>query len=221
MTTLPETSETAEEAIEEIAVRPGRSALREIIETVVLTLIIFFAVRSMVQNFKVEGSSMEPSLRHGQYLLVNKLAYLSIDPVGLRSQIPLLPELISGRRYLLGTPQKGDVVVFHFPKDPTRDFIKRIIGTPGDQVEVRGSHVFLNGQQLDEPYLREEPRYNVPAQSVPSGQYFVLGDNRNNSSDSHVWGMVPEENLLGKAWLVYWPLTAWGVAPNYTLAAEP
>ncbi len=221
MTTLPETSESAPETVEQAVTRRGRSAVREIIETVVLTLIIFFAVRSMVQNFKVEGSSMEPSLRHGQYLLVNKLAYLSIDPAGLRSQIPLLPDLIAGRRYLLGTPQKGDVVVFHFPKDPSRDFIKRIIGTPGDQVEIRGSHVFLNGQQLDEPYLREEPRYNVPPQSVPSGNYFVLGDNRNNSSDSHVWGMVPEENLLGKAWLVYWPLTAWGVAPNYTLAAEP
>lgn len=220
MTTFSDIPQTAVETVEEMPVRRGRSALREIIETVILTLIIFFAVRSVVQNFKVEGSSMEPSLRHGQYLLVNKLAYLSLDPAGLRSQIPVLPDVGSGRRYLLGTPQKGDVVVFHFPKDPSRDFIKRIIGTPGDQVEVRGSHVFLNGTQLDEPYLREEPRYNVPAQGVPTGHYFVLGDNRNNSSDSHVWGMVPEENLLGKAWLVYWPLTAWGVAPNYTLAAE-
>lgn len=159
----------------------ARSALREILETVLLTLVIFFGVRLVVQNFKVEGYSMEPTMHTGQYLLVNKAAYL------------------------LGQPQRGDIIVFRFPRDPSRDFIKRIIGLPGETVEVKNGVVYINGMPLDEPYIRERPAYTYPPKVVPQGHYFVLGDNRNNSHDSHTWDFMPREYLIGKAWFTYWP----------------
>jgi signal peptidase I len=140
-----------------------------------------------VQNFRVEGFSMEPTLRTNQYLLVNKLSYL------------------------VSEPQRGDIVVLRFPQDPRRDFIKRIIGLPGEEVEVRGGRVYVNGRALDEPYIRDRPLYAYPRKRVPENQYFVLGDNRNNSHDSHVWDWLPKEYIIGKAWLSYWPISSWGV----------
>jgi signal peptidase I len=194
---------------------------REILETVALTLLIFLVVRSLVQNFKVEGSSMEPSLRHNQYLLVAKFVYFSVDGAAIKEFLGPIGDLLpipSGRVYLFEPPQRGDIVVFRFPNDPSRDFIKRIVGLPGETIEVRNGQVYINGQPLEEPYLRERPSYTFQPVTVPPGHYFVLGDNRNNSSDSHIWGVVPEGNIIGKAWVSYWPPDAIGLVGNYTFS---
>lgn len=197
-----------------------KSALREIIETVILALAIFFLMRAVVQNFKVEGSSMEPNLHNGQYLLVNKADYFAIDIDQVTRILPFLNWQRERFIYLFHPPQRGDVVVFRFPKEPSRDFIKRVIATPGETVEIESGKVYINGMLLREHYIAEGPHYTLKSQVVPLDHYFVLGDNRNNSSDSHVWGVVPRENIVGKAWLSYWPISRWGLAPNYSLGLE-
>lgn len=197
-----------------------RGTLREVLETILLTAIVFLAVHSLVQNFKVEGSSMEPTLHTGQYLLVNKAAYLTLntDFIGF---IPG-PNWLKGREAEpFGSPKPGDVIVFRFPGDPQKDFIKRVIAGPGDSVQIRSGQIWVNGRVIEEPYLRERPSYTVPLMTISADDYFVLGDNRNNSSDSHIWGVVPRDNILGKAWLIYWPVRSMGLAPNYALAVGP
>ncbi len=197
-----------------------KGALREILETVLLTAVVFLLVHSMVQNFKVEGSSMEPTLHTDQYLLVNKAAYLKIDADLLRF-IPGLKPPVSFDLQPFGDPKPGDVIVFRFPRDPQKDFIKRVIAGPGDTLQVKNGQIWVNGRVIDEPYLQERPSYTVALQTVPSENYFVLGDNRNNSSDSHVWGLVPRENIVGKALVIYWPMRNMGFVPNYALAVGP
>ncbi len=186
-----------------------RSFIWEIVQTVLLTLIIFLAVRAVVQNFKVEGASMDPTLHSGQYLLINKIGYLRLTGTPLEHLLP--PGLVSENGYLFGGPQRGDIVVFRSPVQPDKDFIKRIIALPGDTVEVRNGQVYVNGEPIDEPYISYRPPYVVPRQVVPPDHYYVLGDNPPNSSDSHVWGPVPAENLIGRAWVSYWPPSLWGL----------
>ncbi len=170
--------------------------LREVAETVILTLIIFFLIRTVIQNFRIEGTSMEPNLHNGQYLVINKIVYR------------------------LHPPQRGDVIVFRFPRDPQRDFIKRVIGLPRESVEIRAGRVFINGTPLDEPYSPATSTYSWGPKTLQEGEYFVLGDNRGNSSDSHNWGMLPRENIIGKAWLSYWPPQYWMIIPHYSFAAD-
>jgi signal peptidase I len=168
-----------------------RSALREIVETILFTLLIYALVRTFLfENYRVVGRSMEPTLENDQFLVVNKLSYR------------------------LHTPQRGDIIVFRDPNDETRKLTKRVIGLPGEQVKVRNSQVFVNGHPLEEPYISSPPRYSLAAQSIPQDQYFVLGDNRNNSSDSHSWGTVPDQEIVGKAWVSYWPPSLWGLIPH-------
>ena len=191
-----------------------KTAARDVLETLILTLLIFLLVRSVVQNFKVEGRSMEPTLLNGQYLLINKATYWRVEGQVLDRLAPGV-EAAGGNgdspsRYLFGPPQRGDIIVFRYPKDPSRDFIKRVIAVPGDVVEVRNGVVYVNWQALKEDYTAAAPNYPFAAERVPPGNYFVLGDNRNNSSDSHVWGLVPEGNIIVKAWLSYWPPDKWG-----------
>jgi signal peptidase I len=190
------------------AMRAGKF-LWELTQTVALTLLIFLAMRAVIQNFKVEGTSMEPTLRSNEFLIVNKVTYARIDGTPIErffvaNHSPGVPV------YLFGEPARGDIVVFRFPHQPDKDFIKRIIGVPGDTIEIRNGRVILNGAALEEPYISREPSYDTPKTIVPPGNYFVLGDNRPNSSDSHVWGFVPADNLIGKAWFAYWPPSDWG-----------
>lgn len=172
-----------------------KSILREVVETVLLTLLIFLAIRTLIQNFRIEGVSMEPNLHDGQYLIINKLVYY------------------------LHPPERGDVVVFHYPRNPRRDFIKRIIGLPGEKVEVRGERIFINGEELEEPYTFHTGNYTWGPQRLGEDEYFVLGDNRNSSSDSHSWGPLPRDTLVGKAWISYWPPNYLGLVPHYSYAA--
>jgi signal peptidase I len=192
-----------------------KTALRDVLETLILTLFIFLVVRSVVQNFRVEGRSMEPTLRNGQYLLINKATYWRVDGRVFERLAPGAEASADngGARghYLFGPPQRGDIIVFRYPKDRSRDFIKRVIAVPGDVVEIKNGTVYINGQALQEDYTAAAPNYPMAPERVPPGSYFVLGDNRNNSSDSHVWGLVPEDHIIGRAWLSYWPPDRWGV----------
>jgi signal peptidase I len=203
---------------------------RELVETVVLALLIFFAVKAVIQNFRVEGASMEPSLYNEQYLLVNKAIYFRMDFDRIHDWLPFIPGDGGEDRHLFRAPRRGDVVVFKFPLDPDRDFIKRVIGVPGDTVEVREGQVFINGSPLVEPYVLATPDYSYGPKTVPPGHYFVLGDNRRNSFDSHSWGtncraeqvcdFVPEENIIGQAWVSYWPFDTLGFVNNTTLKPQ-
>ncbi len=205
--TAPETEKKTRTGI-----RVGRLA-RDLIETVILALLIFVGVRAMVQNFRVEGSSMEGSLHNGQYILVNKATYFKVD-LSFLNFLPFFDAGDNPVHYIFGGPGRGDVVVFRFPNQPERDFIKRVIGLPGDQVEIKDGLVFVNGHALDEPYELERPTHDYGPVVVPEGQYFVLGDNRNNSYDSRSWGFVPEDDIVGKAWLSYWPFSEFGMVSD-------
>ena len=136
---------------------------------------------------------MEPNLHEGQFVIVSRLAY----------------------RWEL--PERGDIVVFRFPLNPDRRFIKRVIGLPGDSISIQAGTVVVNGEQLNEPYLAVTPRYSGEW-TLSNDDVFVLGDNRNNSSDSQNWGPLPLENIIGKAFLIYWPPTEAGVIPHYDIA---
>jgi len=153
----------------------------EVLQTLVMAVILYFMIDAVVGRVRVENISMQPTLHQDQFILVNKLAYR------------------------LGTFQRGDIIVFHFPGDPKEDYIKRVIGLPGESIEIRDEHVYVNGQMLDESYIAAQPNY-IKEYQVPDDGVFVLGDNRNQSSDSHLWGYVPKGNVVGKALIIYWPL---------------
>jgi signal peptidase I len=176
-----------------------KSILREILQIALIALVVFFALHFMIQNFRIDGTSMEPNVHDKQYVLVNKTAYWF------------------GRN-----PSRGDVIVFDAPDQPQFDRIKRVIGLPGETVEVKkDGTVYVDGRSLDEPYLvaGEDPRvYGV--WTVPEGEYFVMGDNRSVSFDSRSGGPVPRENIIGKAWLIIWPIGDWGSAPNHSIQFE-
>jgi len=201
-----------------------RKVGRELAETVILAVLIFFAVKAVVQNFRVEGASMEPSLQTEEYLLVNKAIYFRVDMDKVHQFLPFIPGDNGEEKHLFRAPRRGDVIVFRFPMDPSRDFIKRVIGVPGDTVEVKDEKVYINGAPLVEPYILATPNYTYGPKTVPPGEFFVLGDNRRNSYDSHAWGntcpaqqqcdFVPEENIIGQAWISYWPLDAFGFVNN-------
>jgi len=196
-----------------------KGVVRDILETLILTALIFLVVQSVVKNFKVEGSSMEPTLHDGEFLLVDKAVYWSLPPALVHRIDPALALTTDGRRdYLFHTPKRGDIIVFKYPHDTSRDFIKRVIGVPGDTVEIRDGTVYVNQQPLTEPYIMAPPHYQMALETVPPGQFFVLGDNRNNSSDSHVWGMVPWYDIIGQAWVTYWPLGDWQFFPTSAMA---
>ena len=183
-----------------------RALVRELIETVILALTIFVILQFSVQNFRVEGPSMEPTLKEGQHLLVNKLVFLRFDVGDLLALLPFVTDERPESTYAFQAPKRGDVIIFRFPRDPSRDFVKRVIGIPGDTVEIRRGEVFVNGVSLDEPYVVNRDTSNKRPFEVDEDSYYVLGDNRRASLDSRDWGTVPAENIVGRGWLRYWPL---------------
>jgi signal peptidase I len=187
------------------------SIVREFLEAVVLALVVFLVIQTSIQNFKVEGSSMHPTLEGGQYLLVNKLVYFRIDKERLSRIIPFWKVDDTEQSFAVHPPLRGEVIVFHFPRDPSRDFVKRVIGLPGDRVRIHNGTVYVNGLALNESYLTSRDTSNMDQVFLREGEYFVLGDNRRGSNDSRNWGPVPEEEILGKVWIIYWPLSKWGL----------
>ncbi len=155
--------------------------LRETFYTLFLTAALYIVLNTLTARIRVEGYSMVPTLRGGEFVLVYRLAYRF------------------GRQ-----PHRGDIIVFRPNDNGLGDYIKRVIGLPGDEVLIQNGTVFINNRPLDEPYIMEKPRYNG-YWKVPPGHIFVLGDNRNHSTDSHILGPIPLERVLGQAVLVYWP----------------
>ena len=211
-----------DEALAEAAVPTRPAAVRvrrvawELVQTLVLAALIFLMVRGVAQNFRVEGPSMEPGLHNGQYLLVNKAVYFKLNLDKLSKYIPFI-DGDGGSRFLFHGPERGDVVVFRYPRDPSRDFIKRIIGVPGDTVSISNGVVTVNGAVLEESYINHGANSDLEPKVVPEGSYFVMGDNRPNSSDSRNWGFVPEENIIGKAMFSYWPMSEFGGVGNTSI----
>ena len=186
-----------------------KSTLREYFESIVIAVILALFIRTwVVQAFTIPTGSMEQNLLIGDYLLVNKFVF---GPTTTGIENTLLP---------VDTVARGDIVVFKFPEEPERDFIKRVIGLPGETLEVRGKRVYINDEPLDEPYLRDQRpaappgavaldrRDNYGPVSVPDDHYFMMGDNRDDSQDSRFWGPLPHSYLKGKAMLVYWSYEA-------------
>ena len=183
-----------------------REVVRELIETAILALLIFLALQFSIQNFRVEGSSMEPTLQEGQYIIVNRLAYLNFAYEHLEALLPFVDfRDDDGAVFPLQPPDRGDVAIFRYPEDPSLDFVKRVIALPGDTVAIDHGQVYVNGAALDEPYLTQVDYRDMEERLIPSGSYFVMGDNRRRSDDSRDWGNVPAENFVGRAWVIYWP----------------
>ena len=171
-----------------------KAFLREILITLVIAIVIFLGLQLMVQNYIIKECSMEPGFQEGQRLLVNKITYKFHDP------------------------ERGDVIVFHPPpsySSKASPFIKRIIGLPGETVEVKMGSVYVNGAKFQEHYIKEPPNYTFHQKKIPEDYYFVLGDNRNNSNDSHTGWILPRQNIIGKAWLIIWPPGRWRLVANY------
>lgn len=169
-----------------------KRALTELFEVIVIAGILFLGVNLVTARVRVESISMEPSLHAGEFVIVNKLAYRWEEP------------------------QRGDIIVFRFPLNPDKRYIKRVIGIEGDSIEVRDGQVYLNALLLEEPYIVAAPNYANEWQ-VPENKFFVLGDNRNNSNDSKNWGMLEEDLVIGKAEFIYWPIEEMGGVPHYDL----
>lgn len=184
--------------------------LKEYVEALAVALVLALFIRGfVVQAFKIPSGSMLDTLQIGDHLLVKKFAY------GIK--IPVLDKVV----YPMDDPKRGDIIVFEFPEDTSKDFIKRIIGTPGDVVEMKNKDVYVNGEKLVEPYTRyvdsspSPRRDNLPPTKVPEGQYFCLGDNRDESYDSRFWGFVDRAKIKGKAWIIYW---SWDNFPTVRFA---
>ena len=182
---------------------------REVIEAVLLAVVVFMLLQTTVRNFKVDGSSMDPTLENGQYLLVNRLVYLRIEMDRFSSIVPFWQAEEDSVRYAIHPPERGEVIVFEFPdsipSNSKKDFVKRVIGLPGETIEVKDGVPFVDGVVLEEPYLTTKDHSNGRKVELGAGEYYVMGDNRAHSNDSRRWEAVPEENLRGTVWMIYWP----------------
>ena len=186
-----------------------KSTVREYFESIVIAVILALFIRTwVVQAFKIPTGSMENNLLIGDHLLVNKAVF---SPMAFSAEAAVLPN---------GSVDRGDIIVFKFPLNPERDFIKRVIGLPGEKVELRNKTVYINDEPLAEPYLPSHMTRLVPGAvavshrdnhgptTVPDGHYFMMGDNRDNSEDSRYWGTLPHDHIKGKAVVVYWSYDA-------------
>jgi signal peptidase I len=173
-----------------------KTTFREIIITIAMVAFIFIIFQTVIQSSIVDGSSMLPSLQDGQRLIVVKAAYMFNDP------------------------QRGDIVIVHPPVAPQNQWVKRIIGLPGDTIRVKNQIVYVNNIPLSEPYIKAAPEYTLSPYKVPVNNYFVMGDNRNNSTDSHYGWTVSRENIIGEVWLRIWPLNQWGIVYGYPITIE-
>ncbi len=173
--------------------------LRDLVETMVLVAIAFLVVNALIGRFRIEQVSMQPNLHEGEYVIVDKVSYG------------------------FGQPQRGEIVVLKNPSVGQPDLIKRVIGLPGETIEVRGGSVYINGQPLTEPYIKPPMGQEQAPVTLQADQYFVMGDNRSNSEDSRRFGARPISDIVGRAWIIYWPPPDWQILtrPTYAAPATP
>ncbi len=203
----PVTTAPVDEVTTVPGVRRRKSVVREYVEAIAIAILLALVIRTLiVQAFTIPSGSMMDTLLIGDYILVNKFLF--------GPELPLTDYRLPSLRY----PHRGDIIVFKYPQDEKRDFIKRIVATPGETVQVRGQQVLINGRPLEEPYVRRNPgalshtaspgycgyAYACEPLVVPADSYFVMGDNRDNSQDSRYWGFVKRDKIKGKAFLIYW-----------------
>jgi signal peptidase I len=174
----------------------GRRRVRDFAETLLLVIAVYVLINLLTARFVVEGDSMQPNFTTGEYIIVNRIAYL------------------------VGQPARGDVIVFSSPESPYDDLIKRVIGLPGETVRVEDYRVFIDDVPLDEPYINAAPRY-TGSWTLGPDEYFVLGDNRNYSRDSHVFGPLTRDRIIGQAAVIYWPPEFWEIVPHHSFAGVP
>lgn len=173
-----------------------KSLLREVLITVVLAVAIFIGARETIQTYEVFQTSMLPNFVPGERVVVLKAVYW------------------------FNGPKRGDVIIFHAPNGVPENWIKRIIGLPGDTVQIVSGHVYVNGVKLVEPYLKRSFTYSMPEVTVPPDEFFFLGDNRDVSNDSSRGWLMPRKNLIGKAWLISWPPSYWGIVHGFNLNTQ-
>jgi signal peptidase I len=168
-----------------------KSIVRELVETIVITLLLYVLIRTFLfENYRVVGHSMDPTLENEQFLVVNKLGYR------------------------LGDPKRGDIIVFRDPRTDEFKLIKRVVGLPGETLEIQDGQVLINNQPLEEGYIAAKDHDSHSPVLIPEDEYFVLGDNRNHSSDSRNWGTLLSDRVVGKALVSYWPPRLWGLIPH-------
>ena len=201
-----------------------KSLVREYAEAIIVAMLLAFAIRVfVVQAFKIPSGSMIPTLLIGDHILVSKLTYGIQWPSQCKFSVSFPPINCYASQALIefGKPQRGDIIVFRFPEDEEKDFIKRVVGTSGDTVQLRNKAVLVNGVVLDDKSFTQRidpgiidgainPRDNFGPVTVPDGSYFVMGDNRDQSLDSRFWGFVREEKIRGKAFRIYWSWSGQG-----------
>ncbi|MFO8113370.1 MAG: signal peptidase I [Desulfosalsimonadaceae bacterium] len=196
-----------------------KSRLRENVEAILIAILLALFIRTfIVQAFKIPSGSMKPTLQIGDHILVNKFTYGVDLPF---TDVTIIPG---------GRPERGDIIVFEYPVEPDKDFIKRVIGIPGDVVEIRDKTVYVNGEPIDQGYTMHTEANVIPAEKnardnfgpvkVPENEYFVLGDNRDNSYDSRFWGFVEEETIKGEAFIIYWSWDSEQFWPRWSRLAQ-
>lgn len=183
-----------------------RVLVREVFETVILALLIFLSLHISIQNYRVQGPSMQPTLMEGEYLIVNKIVYLRFNLAKIANIIPFYDREEEPDRFIFHPPRHGSIVIFRSPSQPSKDFVKRVIGVPGDVVEIVQGDVYRNGERLVETYVTSRDDASMGPVIVEADGLFVLGDNRSASNDSRDWGILPTENLIGRVELRFWPL---------------
>jgi signal peptidase I len=175
-----------------------KNFLREFLIEIILIALFMVVWFTVIEAREVFQSSMEPNFHEGERVLINKATYWS----------------------WIGEPHRGDVVVIKAPNQDNEAFIKRVIGLPGDTVEIARGVLYLDGVKINEPYVKLSFTYSYPKTTIPADDYFVLGDNRDISNDSHLWGVLPRKNIIGKVFLIYWPPQSWGLVPRYSLGEQ-
>ena len=207
MSNKPENTGDSAEALK--AEKPPKSVVREYAEALIIALILALMIRTfIVQAFKIPSGSMEPTLLIGDHLLVSKFSY----SVHIPNEIPFTSiQLFSDYHFFSSVPERGNIVVFKYPEDESKDFIKRVVGLPGETIQVIRQRVYINDKLLKEPYAHHSeppsslsPRDNMAPLRIPEGHIFVMGDNRENSHDSRMWGTLDLSKLRGKAQWIYW-----------------
>tara|TARA_Y100000588_G_scaffold117482_3_gene128618 strand:+ start:6025 stop:6624 length:600 start_codon:yes stop_codon:yes gene_type:complete len=195
-----------------------RIIIRELFETVILAVLIFMALHMTVQNFRVQGPSMKPTLEIQDHVIVNKIVYTQIRPSTIWDLIPFINFDDKESIFPFHPPERGEVIIFRFPGDESRDFVKRVIGLSGDTVEMKRGQVYVNGVAISEPYLKNRGDASMSPVVVEEGTYFVMGDNRSASNDSRHWGKrtpVRAEHVVGRAWINFWPISRWQILSSH------